>query len=82
MQRLEVSGAVRPIYGSLGVKRVIRVNMKNLKSCKYFCFSVLYIQPDDGRLACRNMYTLLIKIYKNKVVFIPKTLHHSNEGIV
>jgi len=24
MQRLEVSGAVRPIYGSLGVKRLIR----------------------------------------------------------
>jgi len=23
MQRLEVSGAVRPIYGSLGVKRLI-----------------------------------------------------------
>ena len=25
MQRLEVSGAVRPIYGSLGVKRLIEV---------------------------------------------------------
>jgi len=25
MQRLEVSGAVRPIYGSLGVKRLIRI---------------------------------------------------------
>ena len=24
MQRLEVSGAVRPIYGTLGVKRLIR----------------------------------------------------------
>jgi len=24
MQRLEVSGAVRPIYGSLGVKRLSR----------------------------------------------------------
>jgi len=24
MERLEVSGAVRPIYGSLGVKRLIR----------------------------------------------------------
>jgi len=23
MQRLEISGAVRPIYGSLGVKRLI-----------------------------------------------------------
>jgi len=25
MQRLEVSGAVRPIYGSLGVKRLMEV---------------------------------------------------------
>jgi len=28
MQRLEVSGAVRPIYGSLGVKRLIMLEMK------------------------------------------------------
>ena len=28
MQRLEVSGAVRPIYGSLGVKRLIRKKKK------------------------------------------------------
>ena len=26
MQRLEVSGAVRPIYGSLGFKRLIKQN--------------------------------------------------------
>ena len=25
MQRLEVSGAVRPIYGSLGVKRLMKL---------------------------------------------------------
>ena len=29
MQRLEVSGAVRPIYGSLGVKRLIIVKLKS-----------------------------------------------------
>ena len=27
MQRLEVSGAVRPIYGSLGVKRLIKIQL-------------------------------------------------------
>jgi len=27
MQRLEVSGAVRPIYGSLGVKRLMKDSM-------------------------------------------------------
>ena len=30
MQRLEVSGAVRPIYGSLGVKRLILTNARSL----------------------------------------------------
>jgi len=29
MQRLEVSGAVRPIYGSLGVKRLIIRSIQN-----------------------------------------------------
>ena len=32
MQRLEVSGAVRPIYGSLGVKRLIPTNL-NQQGC-------------------------------------------------
>ena len=32
MQRLEVSGAVRPIYGSLGVKRLIRI-LITMKNC-------------------------------------------------
>jgi len=30
MQRLEVSGAVRPIYGSLGVKRLKILNIGHL----------------------------------------------------
>jgi len=33
MQRLEVSGAVRPIYGSLGVKRL---NKSEIYSCGYW----------------------------------------------
>jgi len=32
MQHLEVSGAVRPIYGSLGVKRLILRSAVTLKS--------------------------------------------------
>ena len=30
MERLEVSGAVRPIYGSLGVKRLTMGNLRKL----------------------------------------------------
>ena len=36
MQRLEVSGAVRPIYGSLGVKRLIGTFI----NCKLQVFQV------------------------------------------
>ena len=32
MQRLEVSGAVRPIYGSLGVKRLMNEMIQSLRS--------------------------------------------------
>jgi len=32
MQRLEVSGAVRPIYGSLGVKRLICKNVLQIST--------------------------------------------------
>ena len=46
MQRLEVSGAVRPIYGSLGVKRLrefvigteaarIKISSENMSSISY-----------------------------------------------
>jgi replication-associated recombination protein RarA len=34
MQRLEVSGAVRPIYGSLGVKRLSEINSKYMRKKK------------------------------------------------
>jgi len=39
MQRLEVSGAVRPIYGSLGVKRL----MAELNFCVYLCMCQLLL---------------------------------------
>ena len=39
MQRLDVSGAVRPIYGSLGVKRLILWKMSLLKAfLLYKCY--------------------------------------------
>ena len=45
MQRLEVSGAVRPIYGSLGVKRLITQKatpIRSLKGVDPFCLSYLH----------------------------------------
>jgi len=42
MQRLEVSGAVRPIYGSLGFKRLI--HRWSLCSCFCHCIATLCLQ--------------------------------------
>jgi len=55
MQRLEVRGAVRPIYGSLGIKRL--TGLKNLNYNKdinrawvninenSFCYLIVHFQP-------------------------------------
>ena len=40
MQRLEVSGAVRPIYGSLGVKRLIIVQGDATQSSLFIILQV------------------------------------------
>jgi len=41
MQHLEVSGAVRPIYGSLGVKRLTyTISWKWIVSYFIFCLSI------------------------------------------
>ena len=40
MQRLEVSGAVRPIYGSLGVKRFIIVQRDATQSSLFIILQV------------------------------------------
>ena len=38
MQRLEVSGAVQPIYGSLGFKRLRRWNRQSVLKCRHIKF--------------------------------------------
>ena len=43
MQRLEVSGAVRPIHGSLGVKRLIINYGIIIKSISTFMYTVWHV---------------------------------------
>ena len=42
MKSLEVSGAVRPIYGSLGVKRLIKKNVVAVKALNYRAYKLIY----------------------------------------
>ena len=45
MQRLVISGAVRPIYGSLGVKRLMKIQL-DATACRYlFTAKSLYMFP-------------------------------------
>ena len=43
MQRLEVSGAVRPIYGSLGVKRLILKVMQLKGIWRSLCIVAVHV---------------------------------------
>jgi len=42
MQRLEVSGAVRPIYGSLGVKRLSNIQFSRWDNLRGHCVLVYF----------------------------------------
>ena len=50
MQRLEVSGAVRPIYGSLGVKRL---TFRPASAAKALAYAKIYMWHYPAR-KCRN----------------------------
>ena len=58
MQRLEVSGAIRPIYGSLGVKRL----MQTLRICMglVLMYLQLILTPYANEWFSFNVNTLAI----------------------
>ena len=55
MQRLEVSGAVRPPYGSLGVKGLISHNIISKRESK--CLTSENFRRKTKILACRHWPT-------------------------
>ena len=59
MQRLEVSGAVRPIYGSLGVKWLITSEFQHTTYLSILCDSLIktdYVQCEEGTLFMYIIY--------------------------
>jgi len=59
MQHLEVSGAVRTLYGSLGVKGLIDrvgVAIVEIRPCDFLPFSVQGLISCTARLNCRELY--------------------------
>ena len=61
MQRLEVRGAVRPIYGSLGVKRLITGLSSGTKSCSYAYYKELFITFLKTRCALEKAENIIEK---------------------
>ena len=59
MQRLEVSGAVRPIYGSLGVKRLTTQQLSAMTT-----FYALFLPYNDlclpANCRCRELLSYLL----------------------
>ena len=65
MQRLEVSGAVRPIYGSLGVKRLIKSSMKTVVllpqiPCSYILFKESFCVFSKARLTVFDLLHVFV----------------------
>jgi len=55
MQRLDVSGAVRPIYGSLGVKRLMCLRAKTQKGFLSLIDDV-QLTSADGDVRCTSAH--------------------------
>jgi hypothetical protein len=63
MQRLEVSGAVRPIYGSLGVKRLINTSRSDFQKTSVYA---RYASSSDITREFRSCQTWRYKKSRNK----------------
>jgi len=85
MQRLEVSGAVRPLYGSLGVKGLMSETFwahKKWKKNINWCFSLLHgyhSNPTTPKLqhTAQHSFSLLHEYHPNPAT--PNLQHTSNQ---
>ena len=75
MLRLEVSGAVRPIYGSLGVKRLSQINPRHAFTFKFFKILVNIILPSAPK---SSYFFLSFRLPQPKPIstpLLPQTCH-------
>ena len=70
MQRLEVSGAVRPIYGSLGVKR-LRILLHKAEMKKKLTILVLNFFGITISCSLIGRFGTLTNNFLNRIVFFP-----------
>ena len=70
MQRLEVSVAVRPIYGSLGVKRL------TVNGCDLFYARVDWIEVAGELFSDRFIFSGCFNRTQSFVIELKKEMHH------
>jgi len=79
---LEVSGAVRPIYGSLGVKRLIHSHTIP-SSLKIYFFSVLSSAHWDPKFLFSSRFSINICVYLGAKIVQSRCKHpFSNKAIL
>ena len=82
MQRLEVSGAVRPIYGSLGAKRLMLKNHEDPQDVTFFFFASLpsaYAQIHLSRTYSRTPQPMFFpKCERPSFTPIQNNMHNSS----
>ena len=87
MQRLEVSGAVRPIYGSLGVKRLISRWLGRVKilvrqtllpvKAKSVCIMSKFVPRRKHSTSVIQNQSVIV-VYGKSRFFFPYKIHNSN----
>ena len=78
MQRLEVSGAVRPIYGSLGVKRLINYCLLTGYHCYHvytYSLAATVVRKNHKCSALRIFPYLILLVFGNCVSKIGPNLY-------
>ena len=77
MQRLEVSGAVRPIYGSLGVKRLILWCQQHRSSRNVHVLDRIKVRPFVSNFikSVQEIWKLLLEINLPSEFDIQMTVH-------
>jgi len=74
MQRLEVSGAVRPIYGSLGVKRLKNVNEQRFdercpkSDCRLFSLFLIFTRVREIAKSDYYLSHVCLSVWNNSVL--------------
>ena len=78
MQRLEVSGAVRPIYGSLGVKRLMhKVLFYNKFIICLYMFRALCVHHQEVKIVLYSIWYHHTRMWPSRAQVLSQPVHRT-----